>query len=67
MEWGDNYPRTMVLIKFLVYYSLPLAVIALFYVLMARHLVLSTQNVPGEMQGTQRQVGKKLTIIEEQH
>ncbi|XP_028175183.1 orexin receptor type 2-like [Ostrinia furnacalis] len=54
-EWGENYPRTMVLIRFLVYYSLPLAVIALFYVLMARHLVLSTQNVPGEMQGTQRQ------------
>ncbi|XP_063829693.1 neuropeptide CCHamide-1 receptor [Ostrinia nubilalis] len=55
-EWGENYPRTMVLIRFLVYYSLPLAVIALFYVLMARHLVLSTQNVPGEMQGTQRQM-----------
>ncbi|XP_046969574.1 neuropeptide CCHamide-1 receptor-like [Vanessa cardui] len=46
----------MVLMRFLVYYSLPLAVIALFYVLMARHLVLSTQNVPGEMQGTQRQM-----------
>ncbi|KAI5638491.1 7 transmembrane receptor (rhodopsin family) domain-containing protein [Phthorimaea operculella] len=55
-EWGDNYPRLMVLVKFLVYYSLPLGVIALFYILMARHLVLSTQNVPGEMQGTQRQM-----------
>nr|ALM88311.1 neuropeptide receptor A15 [Chilo suppressalis] len=55
-EWGGNYPRNMVLMRFLVYYSLPLAVIALFYILMARHLVLSTQNVPGEMQGTQRQM-----------
>ncbi|CAH4029926.1 neuropeptide CCHamide-1 receptor isoform X1 [Pieris brassicae] len=56
VEWGESYARTMVLMKFLIYYSLPLAVIALFYVLMARHLVLSTQNVPGEMQGTQRQM-----------
>ncbi|XP_013179811.1 PREDICTED: gastrin-releasing peptide receptor [Papilio xuthus] len=55
-EWGENYPKTMVLVRFLVYYSLPLAVIALFYILMARHLVLSTQNMPGEMQGTQRQM-----------
>ncbi|XP_053610947.1 neuropeptide CCHamide-1 receptor-like [Plodia interpunctella] len=56
VDWGEKYPPTMVLIRFLVYYSLPLAVIALFYVLMARHLVLSTQNMPGEMQGTQRQM-----------
>ncbi|XP_013148164.1 PREDICTED: gastrin-releasing peptide receptor isoform X2 [Papilio polytes] len=55
-EWGESYPKTMVLVRFLVYYSLPLAVIALFYILMARHLVLSTQNMPGEMQGTQRQM-----------
>ncbi|XP_047031924.1 neuropeptide CCHamide-1 receptor isoform X1 [Helicoverpa armigera] len=56
VEWGEGYPRGIVLMRFLVYYSLPLAVIALFYILMARHLVLSTQNVPGEMQGTQRQM-----------
>ncbi|CAB3234317.1 unnamed protein product [Arctia plantaginis] len=56
IEWGEGYPRAIVLMRFLVYYSLPLAVIALFYILMARHLVLSTQNVPGEMQGTQRQM-----------
>ncbi|XP_063386616.1 neuropeptide CCHamide-1 receptor-like [Cydia fagiglandana] len=55
-DWGETYPSTMVLLRFLVYYSLPLAVIALFYILMARHLVLSTQNMPGEMQGTQRQM-----------
>ncbi|XP_030025314.1 neuropeptide CCHamide-1 receptor [Manduca sexta] len=56
VEWGINYPKIMVLMRFLVYYSLPLLVIAVFYILMARHLVLSTQNVPGEMQGTQRQM-----------
>ncbi|VVC95658.1 unnamed protein product [Leptidea sinapis] len=55
VEWGEEYARLVVLLKFLIYYSMPLAVIALFYVLMARHLVLSTQNMPGEMQGTQRQ------------
>lgn len=62
-EWGEGYPRAIVLMRFLVYYSLPLAVIALFYVLMARHLVLSTQNMPGEMQGTQRQVIKFIFTI----
>ncbi|XP_050677209.1 neuropeptide CCHamide-1 receptor-like isoform X2 [Leptidea sinapis] len=56
VEWGEEYARLVVLLKFLIYYSMPLAVIALFYVLMARHLVLSTQNMPGEMQGTQRQM-----------
>ncbi|GBP60326.1 Neuropeptide CCHamide-1 receptor [Eumeta japonica] len=55
-EWGMSYAQAMVLLRFLMYYSLPLTVIALFYVLMARHLVLSARNVPGEMQGTQRQM-----------
>ncbi|KAG7312061.1 Neuropeptide CCHamide-1 receptor [Plutella xylostella] len=56
VEWGDDYPRLVVLVRFVVYYSLPLAVIAVFYILMARHLVLSTQNMPGELQGTVRQM-----------
>ncbi|XP_028029274.1 neuropeptide CCHamide-1 receptor-like [Bombyx mandarina] len=55
-EWGEHYAQIVVMVRFLLYYSLPLAVIALFYVLMAWHLVLSTQNMPGEMQGTQRQM-----------
>ncbi|KAK9507060.1 hypothetical protein O3M35_008884 [Rhynocoris fuscipes] len=55
-EWGDTYARSMVMVKFLVYYAIPLTIIGCFYILMARHLVLSTRNMPGELQGQARQV-----------
>ncbi|KAL0274989.1 UNVERIFIED_CONTAM: hypothetical protein PYX00_002987 [Menopon gallinae] len=42
------YARTVVMFKFVVYYALPLVIIGFFYILMARHLVLSTKNLPGE-------------------
>lgn len=58
-EWGMWYPRTVVTVKFVVYYALPLLVISFFYVLMARHLVLSTQNLPGES-GRQVRARKKV-------
>lgn len=35
--------------KFLAYYAIPLCVIAGFYLGMARHLELSTRNMPGEL------------------
>lgn len=63
--WLDgNYPRVMVLGKFLVLYVVPLIIIAIFYMNMANHLIASTRNVPGEMQGTQRQIRarKKVAI-----
>lgn len=53
------YPRTVVTVKFVVYYALPLLIIGFFYVLMARHLVLSTQNLPGES-GRQVRARKKV-------
>ncbi|EDW02108.1 GH21808 [Drosophila grimshawi] len=53
--WGINYAKLMVLLHFLVYYAIPLVVIAAFYVLIALHLMYSA-NVPGEMQGAVRQV-----------
>ncbi|XP_039294765.1 neuropeptide CCHamide-1 receptor [Nilaparvata lugens] len=56
VEWGPMYPKTVVLIKFLFYYAIPLVIIAFFYSLMARHLILSTRNIPGEMQCQVRQV-----------
>ncbi|XKL66648.1 hypothetical protein PGB90_010068 [Kerria lacca] len=55
-EWMPFYARTIVTIKFLVYYAIPLTIIAFFYVLMARHLIRSTRNLPGEAQGQLRQI-----------
>ncbi|KAH8358167.1 hypothetical protein KR084_006510 [Drosophila pseudotakahashii] len=54
-EWGMNYAKSMVLLHFLVYYALPLVIIAVFYVLIALHLMYSA-SVPGEIQGAVRQV-----------
>lgn len=47
-EYGDAYVKSVVLFRFLAYYACPLCIIGAFYVLMARHLVLSTKNMPGE-------------------
>ncbi|XP_071439042.1 neuropeptide CCHamide-1 receptor-like [Hetaerina americana] len=47
-DWDASYPRAIVLTKFFVYYAGPLTIIAFFYLLMARHLMLSTRNIPGE-------------------
>lgn len=55
-EWGEDYAKTIVLIKFLIYYAIPLFIIGVFYILIARHLIHSASNVPGETQGTMRQV-----------
>lgn len=46
---GESYKKGMVMFKFLVYYAIPLCVIAGFYLGMARHLKLSTRNMPGEL------------------
>ncbi|XP_017124327.1 neuropeptide CCHamide-1 receptor [Drosophila elegans] len=54
-EWGINYAKAMVLLHFLVYYAIPLVIIAVFYVLIALHLMYSA-SVPGEIQGAVRQV-----------
>ncbi|XP_062133433.1 LOW QUALITY PROTEIN: neuropeptide CCHamide-1 receptor [Drosophila sulfurigaster albostrigata] len=55
VEWGKNYAKIMVMLHFLVYYAIPLVIIAVFYVLIALHLMYSA-SVPGEMQGAVRQV-----------
>ncbi|GLV34745.1 CCHamide-1 receptor [Carabus blaptoides fortunei] len=64
VEWGNEYAKANVLARFLILYAIPLTVIAIFYALMARHLVLSTKNVLGEVQGQQRQirVRKKVAV-----
>lgn len=58
-ELGSWYPKTVVMTRFIAYYALPLFVIAFFYILMARHLVLSTHNLPGES-GRQARARKKV-------
>lgn len=54
-EWGPEYAKSIVLIRFLIYYAIPLIVIAIFYMMIARHLVYAA-NFPGEMHGAARQV-----------
>lgn len=49
---GIHYPRSNVLIKFLLYYCIPLLIIGSYYILMARHLV--KQDIPGECLPQQR-------------
>ncbi|BES94376.1 unnamed protein product [Nesidiocoris tenuis] len=55
-ELGEIYKQSIVLFRFLGYYAGPLVIIGGFYTLMARHLVLSTKNMPGELQGQSNQV-----------
>jgi hypothetical protein len=50
-EYGMPYVKGLVLFRFFGYYAGPLCVIAGFYILMARHLLISTKNIPGEIQG----------------
>ncbi|XP_053629937.1 neuropeptide CCHamide-1 receptor [Cherax quadricarinatus] len=52
---GPLYPKIHALVKVIGYYILPLALIASFYILMARHLLVSAQHLPGEAAGQQRQ------------
>ncbi|XP_017766627.1 PREDICTED: neuropeptide CCHamide-1 receptor-like [Eufriesea mexicana] len=55
-EFGPNYPKTILVCRFFIYYAVPLSIIAFFYILMARHLMRSTRNIPGEMQCQVKQV-----------
>lgn len=54
-QWGNEYAKTIVLARFLIYYAVPLCIIGIFYIMIARHLVYSA-SVPGEIQGAMRQV-----------
>ncbi|XP_058794038.1 neuropeptide CCHamide-1 receptor-like isoform X1 [Phymastichus coffea] len=55
-QFGPNYPKTVVICRFCIFYVVPLSIIAVFYILMARHLMQSTRNIPGEKQGQAKQV-----------
>lgn len=68
-EWGDSYARGIVMARFLIFYAIPLSIITLFYIMIAKHLMYSANHVPGEIQGAVRQVstnrcsGNKLNYI----
>nr|XP_018898508.1 PREDICTED: neuropeptide CCHamide-1 receptor-like [Bemisia tabaci] len=53
---GVSYGKPLVVFKCLVFYALPLSVIAAYYVKIARHLVNSARNIPGEIQGQHAQI-----------
>ncbi|KAG5318077.1 CCH1R protein, partial [Pseudoatta argentina] len=55
-EFGPNYGKMIVTCRFFIYYVIPLTIIAVFYILMARHLMRSTRDILGEMQGQMKQV-----------
>ncbi|CAG9854074.1 unnamed protein product [Phyllotreta striolata] len=52
----ERYPEFMIVFKFLVLYLIPLLVIGFFYLNMAMHLISSTKNMPGEVQGLRKQM-----------
>ncbi|CAH2208440.1 jg7421, partial [Pararge aegeria aegeria] len=57
-DW-DNYAKWMTLTKAIVYYALPLLVIAFFYSLMAQRLLASTKEMPGALHGGQGEAQAK--------
>lgn len=59
---GPNYPKVIIMTKFLVHYAIPLFIIGFFYTLMAARLESSTRNMPGEIvrQSSQIRARKKV-------
>jgi len=47
-DWGDTYISFHVIFRFVVYFALPIITIAFFYALMARMLIVSAKQMPGE-------------------
>ncbi|XP_057381674.1 neuropeptide CCHamide-1 receptor-like [Daphnia carinata] len=48
LEFGPSYAKIVVVSRFLIHYCLPLLVIGIFYTIMARHLMQSVQDIPGQ-------------------
>ncbi|XP_069361056.1 neuropeptide CCHamide-2 receptor-like isoform X2 [Maniola hyperantus] len=58
-ETWDSYAKWMTLTKAIIYYALPLLVIAFFYSLMAQRLLASTREMPGALHGGQGEAQAK--------
>ena len=50
-EWGAWYPKFMAILRFLIFFAIPMTIIAVFYLLMANILTASSQHIPVEGQG----------------
>lgn len=48
VEWGEDYITFHVILRFIVYFAMPIITIAFFYALMARMLFVSAKQMPGE-------------------
>jgi len=48
VEWGEDYITFHVILRFIVYFAMPIVTIAFFYALMARMLFVSAKQMPGE-------------------
>lgn len=56
-EWLPQwYKKVNILGKALIFYVIPLSIIATYYLLMARSLYSASNDAPGELQGIQRQL-----------
>lgn len=59
------YSQLMVMLKFLVFFLIPLFIIGAFYILMARILILSAKQIPGDSNGRaayQKQIEARLKV-----
>lgn len=63
-EWGLKYAKGIVMGRFLIFYAIPLSIITLFYIMIAKHLMYSASHVPGELQGAVRQVSDDKVLFE---
>ena len=61
-ELGEWYPKMIVLLKFLILYAIPLLLIALFYVLIACHLMKSSKKPIGQSISHSKQVKSRTKI-----
>ncbi|KAF7494837.1 Neuropeptide CCHamide-1 receptor [Sarcoptes scabiei] len=59
---GQWYPKLIVIMKFLSYYAIPLCMITIFYSLMARSLIRTTENPIGQNESHQKLLKNRLKI-----
>ncbi|XP_078700101.1 gastrin-releasing peptide receptor-like [Branchiostoma floridae x Branchiostoma belcheri] len=62
MEYTPTYPQANALVQFTLMYCIPLITIGVFYVLIARHLILSARNMPCKNMSTVRQLEARKNV-----
>ena len=54
-HWGEWYPKAHAVVRFVVYFAIPMVIIGVLYLLMALILLSSGRRFPGEVAATQSQ------------